>query len=50
MIEVTRVGEHCRGFVVVADEVSKLAKNTTWATDDVSDKVKYIQTLIKQTS
>ena len=43
-IEAARAGEAGKGFAVVANEVKQLAKETAAATEDISHKIKAIQT------
>jgi len=47
-IEAARAGEHGRGFAVVADEVRKLAEQTTHATKEISGTVYAMQAEIKR--
>jgi hypothetical protein len=47
-IESARAGEAGRGFKVVANEVKRLANQTTSATEDISQQIAEIQDIIKK--
>lgn len=46
-IEAARAGESGRGFSIVAEEVKKLAHQTTQATEDISNQIKRVLTGIE---
>jgi methyl-accepting chemotaxis protein len=47
-IEAARAGEHGRGFAVVADEVRKLAEQTTMATKEIEQTIGSIRTEVEK--
>ena len=47
-IEAARAGEHGRGFAVVADEVRKLAEQTTTATKEIEQTIGSIRTEVEK--
>jgi len=47
-IEAARAGEHGRGFSIIADEVGKLAKESTKATLSIAQLISLIKTNIEQ--
>ena len=49
-IEAARAGEAGKGFAIVASEVKDLAKQTTRATEEISEQVNEIQNVIKNTA
>lgn len=48
-IEASREGEHGLGFSVVAEEISKLANQTTHAVEDIRNKIEQMQGQSKET-
>lgn len=48
-IEAARAGEHGRGFAVVADEVRKLAEQSSLATKEISTLIQSVREIVQET-
>ncbi len=48
-IEAARAGEHGRGFAVVADEVRKLAEQSSLATKEIESLIQNVRVIVQQT-